>query len=260
MSLPFCPTAEENHTNKTDKEMCYSSTLRKKEKDIERLTRRTFEIPFEYIPYYRANGFVHPNLYIVKMDEPDRIYPAMWGLVPEFGMKDVFGFQKKYNTLNAKSEKVFSSNTFKNSVTDKRCLILADGFHEPHHQNGSVYPFFCHYKDDALFHFAGLYTEIDDELFSCTILTMPANKQFSEIHNNKKRQPLILDSEFEMEWLRPDLNENGIKELIKVGFTTKEIEAFTVSQKLYKKDFDTNTPLAITKVDYPDLHSQGSLF
>lgn len=240
--------------------MCYSSTLRKKEKDIERLTRRAFEIPFEYIPYYRANGFTHPNLYIVKMDEPDRIYPAMWGLVPKFAKKDITGFQKNYNTLNAKSETILSSNTYKHSVKDKRCLILADGFHEPHDKNGVIYPFFCHYKDDSLFHFAGLYSEIDDELFSCTILTMPANEQFSKIHNRKKRQPLILDSEFEMDWLRPDLNINGIKELTKVGFTTKEIEAFPVSQKLYKKDIDTNTLLAVTKVDYPGSDQQASLF
>ena len=240
--------------------MCYSTTLRKKEKEIERMTRKSFQVPFEYKPYYRANGFTYPNLYILKMDEPENIYPAMWGLVPQFGMKDIPEFQKKYNTLNAKSETILTSNTYKHSTADKRCLILADGFHEPHEVNGNSYPYFCHYKDDSLFYFAGLYTEIDNEFLSCTILTMPANEQFEQIHNKKKRQPLILDTEFESDWLRHDLNPNGIKELTKVGFTTKEIEAYPVSRDLYKRDIDTNAPLAITKVDYPDLNEQGSLF
>ncbi|CAZ98733.1 SOS response-associated peptidase [Zobellia galactanivorans] len=236
--------------------MCYSTTLRKQREEIERNTRRQFAIPLEYTPYYRANGFAHPNLYIVKMDEPDMIYPAMWGLIPDFGKKDIQAFQKKYNTLNAKSETVLTSNTYKNSAENYRCLILADGFHEPHRFNNASYPYFCHYDDDSLFCFAGLYTELDDDFFSCSILTMPANEQFSKIHNQKKRQPLILDESFETDWLRPDLTSNGITELMKVGFTTKEIEAYPVTRDIYKRGFDADNLQSITKIDYPELNIQ----
>ena len=240
--------------------MCYSTTLRKEEKEIEKRMERHFEIPLEYEPYYHRNGFTHQNLYIIPMDDPDEIIPAMWGLVPKYGMKDIPAFQKKYNTLNARSESIFKSNTFKDSVYDKRCIILADGFHEPHHKNGTSFPYFCHYKDDGLFYFAGLYSKIDTDFYSCTILTVEANDQFAEIHNKKKRMPLVLDEHWEFDYLDPSLHEKGLKELINVSFTTKEFEAYPVSRNLYKPEIDTNNKTAITKVNFPELNKQETLF
>lgn len=240
--------------------MCYSTTLRKEKTAIEHVTKRQFKVPLEYQPFYHRNGFTHQNLQIIKMDEPDMIVPAMWGLVPPYGMNDIPAFQKKYNTLNAKSETIFTSNTFKHSVHDKRCLILADGFHEPHHHKKVSYPHFCNYFDDSIFCFAGLYTEIDEDFYSCTILTMPANEQFEVIHNNKKRQPIVLNSTFENDWLDEHLHDPVIKEITKVGFTTTPIQAYPVSRDLYKRDIGTNTPVAIAEVNYPELNEQGSLF
>ena len=210
--------------------------------------------------YYHRNGFTHQNLYIIPMEDPEEIIPAMWGLSSKIRHKEYTRFQKKYNTLNASSESIFKSNTFKDSVYDKRCIIIADGFHEPHHHKGTSYPYFCHYTDDSLFAFAGLYYEIDTDFYSCTILTVEANDQFAEIHNKKKRMPLVLDEHWEDDWLDPDLHEKGLKELMKVGFTTKEIEAYPVSRKLYARGIDTNTPMAVTKVDYPELNEQETLF
>lgn len=88
--------------------MCYSTTLRKDEKEIEKLTDRNFEVPLEYKLYYHRNGFTHQNLYIIPMDDPDEIIPAMWGLVPSYGMKDIPAFQSKYNTLKARSKSEFT--------------------------------------------------------------------------------------------------------------------------------------------------------
>lgn len=240
--------------------MCYSITLRKEKTEIERVTQRTFRVPLAFQPYYHLNGFTNGNLFIVKMDQPDTIVPAMWGLVPSFGMKDVPAFQKKYNTLNAKSETIFTSNTFKHSIHDKRCLILADGFHEPHQVKGVSYPYFCHYFDDSLFCFAGLYTELEEDSYSCTILTMQANEQFEKIHNSKKRQPLVLDASLERDWLDTDLPDPALKNLIRTGFTTKPIQAYPVSRDLYKRGVNTNSTIAIKELRYPELDEQGSLF
>lgn len=235
--------------------MCFSTSLRKKPEELEKRFGADVQDHIEYTPYYHLNGFTHGNLYIIPMDNPDVILPAMWGFVPPFGTDDPNGFLKKYNTLNAKSETVFSSNTFRHSIHDKRCLVLADGFHEPHHHNNVSYPYFCHYSDDAPFAFAGLYSELDEDLYSCTIITMPANEQFEFIHNQKKRQPLVLDRHWEDDWLSPDLHELGIKELMKVGFTTKEIEAYPVSRDLYKRGIETNNSLSIDRMDYPELQT-----
>jgi len=243
--------------------MCYSTALRKKREEIEfklnNIRPASFEIDFEYAPYFHLNGFTHDNLQIIKMDEQDKIYPASWGLVPNQLNMDIDAFRKEYNTLNAKSEKVFNSRTYSQSAREGRCLILADGFFEPHHQNGVAIPHFCYqptkeHPEGDLFLFAGLYTELDDQLFSATILTVDANPFFSEVHNKKKRMPLVLNTDFVEDWLDDGTNEQQLNELMAFGFTKEEFKAHPVSRDLYKKGIDTNKPYIVEPVE------KGTLF
>ena len=124
--------------------MCYSTALRKEREKVEQqLLNQTgviIETPNEYNPYFHLNGFTHGNLYIIKMDEHDKIYPASWGLIPDWASHNPAEFRKKSNTLNARSESIFEKASFKNSASETRCLILADGFYEPHHENGIALP------------------------------------------------------------------------------------------------------------------------
>ncbi|MGO4911098.1 SOS response-associated peptidase [Leeuwenhoekiella sp. W20_SRS_FM14] len=236
--------------------MCNASALTKTKKRIEEVLDKTFEIPLEYQPYYHLNGFSHGNLQIIKMDEKEKIYPAMWGLIPAYGLNNIPEFQKKYNTLNARSESIFKSNTFKHSLLEKRCLILADGFFEPHHINGKPTPYFCYQPSDEegddgrkLFLFAGLYAEIDDDSYSCTILTTEANDFFAEVHNKKKRMPLVLDSELYTDWLSDSHNEKTLKDLLNDGFTRTKFDAYPVSNMIYQKNIDANVAKAIQPVE-----------
>lgn len=240
--------------------MCYATSLRKPEKEIEERFYATQRINFLYEPYYHQSGFDHSNLFIIPQEYPEEIYPAMWGLVPDFALKNIPEFYKDYNTLNARSEKIFASRVYGEPIRNKRCLVIADGFFEPHYYNNTSYPHFCHLKDDSLFAFAGICSEIDDAVYSCSILTVEANDFFAEVHNVKKRMPLVLDREFEEEWLRNDLSENNIKELIRVGFTTDEFEAYPVSRDLNKRGKPKDVPWAISKFDYPELGAQNTLF
>lgn len=237
--------------------MCYSTSLRKKREEIEKkifdLIPSELEIPFEYNPYYHLNGFSNGNLYIVKMDEPKSIYPASWGLIPNWAIHNPLEFRKKSNTLNARCESIFEKASFKESANDKRCLILADGFFEPHHENGISTPYFCYqpskkYPEGDLFLFAGLYNELDDNLFTATILTTEANDFFAEIHNKKKRMPLVLDKELFEDWLDDGLNQQSLNELMATGFTRENFSAHRVSRDLYKKGIDTNKPYIIKPV------------
>jgi len=241
--------------------MCYSTTLDKQYDEVEARIRRKFTDPEVYEPYYYQSAFTHDNLHIVPQQEKDKIVPAIWGLVPSWAMGgDIDGFLKKNYTNNARSESIFEKRSFKEFPLTNRCLIAASGFFEPHHHNGVAYPYFCHYKDDGIFFFAGLYSEMDDGLYSTTILTVEANDFFAEVHNKKRRMPLVLDKEFEEEWLQPDLQEPHVKELMKSGFTNKEFEAYSVTRDMYKKGIDHNTPRAIERVNYPELNEQGTLF
>jgi len=237
--------------------MCYSTALRKEREEIERKLRSqipsNFEIPLEYQKYFHLNGFTHGNLYIIKMDEQEAIYPASWGLVPDWASHDPDSFLKSSNTLNARSETLFEKKSFKDSMYNKRCLILADGFYEPHHENGVSIPYFCYqptkeYPEGDLFLFAGLYTELDEAVYSTTIITTEANDFFTEVHNKKKRMPLVLADNLYEDWLDDGLNAQSLNELMAFGFTTNEFKAHPVSRDLYKKGIDTNKPYIIKPV------------
>lgn len=230
--------------------MCYETTSTKWRKEIEDRLNSEFAIDIEYDPYYHRSAFGFPNLYIIKMDEPNLIYPSTWGFVPEWSIKNISGFRQKYNTFNARSESILTSGTYKESARNKRCLIIADGFFEPHHQNKVSIPYFCYqptkkYEDGRdLFVFAGLYSTIDEyaKAYTCTILTKEANPFFAEIHNQKKRMPLVLDEDFTNEWMLSHLNDKNINEIIQFGFTKNEFKAHPVSRDLYKRNLDTNNP------------------
>ena len=204
--------------------MCYETALTKTEKQVHKYLKKDFAYPDKYEPYYHRSGFTHPKLQIVKMDEPNMIYPANWGYIPNWGMKDIPAFQKKYNTLNIRSESLFKGLS-KEGANDKRCLIIADGFFEPHKTAGVPIPYFCYipsktFEDGRhLFAFGGIYSEIekDTKQFTCSILTMEANPFFAEVHNIKKRQPFVLDEGLYDEWFNPNLNEENVLELITNG-------------------------------------------
>ncbi len=144
--------------------MCYSTALRKKKEQIEQ--RLVSQIPAkfpgstDYQPYFHLNGFIYGNLQVITMDNPEIITTAKWGLIPDWATHNPEAFRKKSNTLNTRSESIFEKASYKNSAESKRCLILADGFFEPHHENGVANPYFCYqpskeYPEGDLFLFAG---------------------------------------------------------------------------------------------------------
>ncbi|OAB79758.1 SOS response-associated peptidase [Cochleicola gelatinilyticus] len=239
--------------------MCYETSSTKIKQQMEDYSGANFAVPLEYEPFYHRSAFGYPNLQIIKMEDPSHIFPATWGFIPEWAMKNIDGFRKKYNTFNAKSETILTSGTYKNSARDKRCLILSDGFFEPHKEKGISVPNYCYipsdkYKDGRdIFVFAGLYSEIDEFAYSCTILTKDANDFFAKVHNVKKRMPIVLDEELKKEWLSDALHEKNILEIMENGFTSKEFRAHSVSRDLYKRSIDTNKPYILDPVNNQSL-------
>lgn len=227
--------------------MCYNTVLTKKRQEITSFFKTPFYNPEFYEPYYANNGFDHGYLYIIPQNRSDLIFPARWGLVPEFDLSEPSRFWKKQNTLNARSEDVFEKRTYKKSVQSQRCLIIADGFYEPHHYQGKSQPYFCFIpggtkiEDRQLFCYAGIYTSDGEGSYYASLLTTEANEFFAEIHNKIKRMPLVLDRGLGREWLL-DLSESQVKELMRNGFTKEAFDAYPVSNNLYKKNFDSNIP------------------
>lgn len=228
--------------------MCYETSLNKKLKALEKTFDAKLKEDEEFEPYYHKSGFAHPNLYCIPIDDPGTIFPMEWGLVAPWGANDIPNFRKKYNTLNAKSESVLKSSMYKNAARENRCLIIVDGFFEPHHISKVSYPYYCYLEDHKIFSIAGIYTELNEKR-TVSLLTTEANEFFAEVHNNKKRMPLSLDRDYEGSWLDPNLNEKDLKELMNNCYMNEPFKAHPVSRDLYKRGLDTNNPEILEPVD-----------
>ena len=136
---------------------------------------------------------------------------ANWGLIPFWAKDD--GIKKM--TLNSRIETAASKAAFRNSVKN-RCLIIADAFYEwqwldakgKNKQKYIIQP-----TDQEIFGFAGFYSEwtnpdSGENLTTYTIATTEANELMAEIHNNKKRMPIILKREDRNSWLSGETLES----------------------------------------------------
>lgn len=237
--------------------MCFHTSNTKTAKENEKRFDATFDNPEVYNPYYHLAGYDKRFIYIIKQDEYYDIVPSYWGLMPEY-MNISQRNNWRRSTWNARAETIFESNLYGMPIREQRCLILADGFYEPHKVKDKSIPHYIRYKDKGLFAFAGIYTELDDGLYTCSIVTVEANDYFSKIHNVKKqgtyRMPLVLDEKDEVEWINPDLREGDVRELL-YSFSSKDFEAYPVSIDVNYGNRDKNRPDIIEPVFYEELNT-----
>ncbi len=151
------------------------------------------------------NAFEFPQIPVITNKNPNTIQLFNWGLIPKWANnRDI-----RKNTLNARIETLSEKPSFRSSIT-KRCLIPADGFYEWQWldaQGKQKQKYDITLPNGELFAFAGLWSEWIDTtsgeiVHSCTIITTQANELMSVIHNTKKRMPVILQPNFENDWLQ----------------------------------------------------------
>ena len=210
--------------------------------------------------FFKVSGFSHPEM-ILYRDEGNDPIPATWGLIPESVKdSDPAVFWKRFNTLNARGETIFTSQAYRNSAESKHCLIYVDGFYEHHHYNGKAYPFFIHTPEEQPFPLAGLWSEWVNpvtkiKLVTYTILTTMPNKTMAKIHNNPDRDgprmPIILDDILAEEWLKPGLTQKGMSEFL-VPYPNDKLAVHTV-KPLSGKSAVKNDPTASEEYIYEEL-------
>lgn len=238
--------------------MCYSvsdtATLSQKV-----LKYKPFKGDKEPSLFAYKSGYSHPELCIVKSLEPDYLTNARWGLVP-CTISDA-SYAKKHSdfTLNADSEKFFETKSYKDIVRTQRCLIAATGIIEWRHlDNGkNKIPYLIGTKDEITT-FGGLYDHWTDNktgittcTFSIVTLAAPEGSLMAKIHNNKKREPLILTKDIESEWLNINLNDKQIIELVQ-PISDDLLVAHTI-KKFSPKDVSSEDLNILSSVEYPEL-------
>ncbi|MEX0995823.1 MAG: SOS response-associated peptidase family protein [Flavobacteriaceae bacterium] len=241
--------------------MCFHTSQTKKVTTLENRFKVTLHKvslrPVFDNPAYHLNGFAHPEMLIILQEEPSVLVPGKWGIVPQNKKRDQLESYYKEAVkfgggLNAQSEKLFNHFLYKQLAITRRCIIPVTGFYEPHDHKGKKYPFYISRKDEDSIGLAGIYTLIEG-LSTFSILTQKATPLFEKIHNQKKRQPILLQQSYEQQWLSDNLNEQDITSIINNTYPEQELNPYTVSKDLFSPKINSNTPEIINRVTYQDV-------
>ncbi len=178
-----------------------------------------------------------------------------WGLVPFWADSPKVG----YKMINARSETLSERPAFRDAFTQRRCLIIADGFYEwQPRTHGPKLPWWITRPDHAPFAFAGLWStwrpEPDVEpLRTCTIITTKASPSLREVHD---RMPVILPADAEGAWLSHESTPEVLQELLAPFPETTRIPVSTAVN-----DAGHDQPDCIARVEpEPDEPASPTLF
>ncbi len=184
-----------------------------------------------------------------------------WGFIPHYvrtredvfkmrnGYKDATGnFKPPIITLNAVCEQLLlPGKIFRDAALHRRCLVLSSGFFEWRHifplnkrtgqplKTAIKYPYHISLKNKSYFYMAGIWQPWTDKstgeyIESFAIVTTKANKLMEQVHNTKKRMPVILNDDLAFEWMFGDLDEDRILEIAATQYPAEEMQACTISK------------------------------
>ncbi len=184
--------------------MCNNTKLTKKASEIEKRFEAEMALKGQLQLSEQLNGFTFPKTPIITNSQPNSIQFYNWGLIPSFADSD----EIRTYTLNARIETILEKPSYVESAK-KRCLIIANGFYEWHWHDTkgrNKEKYLITIPDEELFAFAGIYSSwtnpvTSEVIDSYSIVTTEANELMAEVHNIKKRMPVILSPNNEQDWL-----------------------------------------------------------
>jgi len=208
--------------------------------------------------YYSVSGFAHPYLCVINNQLPNSISFMRWGLIP-FWVKSIKqAIEISSQTLNAKAETLFEKPAFR-CAPYRRCLIPVNGFFEWYTKGKNKYPFFIYPVKEEYFMLGGIFdewtnTETGEFLQTFSIVTTAANNILSKIHNSKKRMPLILDEEAQINWLNSNVTKHDLKNLMK-PYPDEFIGFYSISKRITSRVDNPNVAAVTEKFIYKEIAS-----
>ncbi len=123
---------------------------------------------------------------------------VLWGLVPHW-MRE---WPKGRRMINARAETLLDKPMFRGAVRHRRCLVVADGFHEWTGPRGAKRAVLFTLPDERVFAMAGLWERWQgadgSEMDTMAIITVDANVDVAPVH---ERMPALLRREHWSAWL-----------------------------------------------------------
>lgn len=236
---------------------------------------------YDFLKTPVQSGFEYGNSAVLKKLEGKEDFDIVemeWGFIPSYlktredvvkmrrGYKDQNGkFHPPITTLNAIGEEMLLPNKiYRDAAIKRRCLVLSSGFYEWRHvfpknkrtgeplKTAIKYPYHIGLRDKEYFYMAGIWQPWTDKstgehVDSFAIVTTKANKLMEQVHNSKKRMPVILNDNLAFEWMFENLDEKRITEIAASQTPWEEMEAYSIA-----KDFTTALEPA-TPFTYEDL-------
>jgi putative SOS response-associated peptidase YedK len=187
-----------------------------------------------------ANYNVTPRADVAVVAERDgrRVLDLVrWGLVPYWAKDPSVGDRM----INARAEKLATSNAYKRPFERRRCIVAADGFYEWQAVAGKKQkqPWFIRRRDGEPLAFAGLWEiwhdrELGDDaprLRTCTIITTEPNDVMRPIHD---RMPVILPESAWDTWLDADNRDVRTLGKLLVPAPPEELEVWPITTLVNK--------------------------
>jgi len=148
-----------------------------------------------------------------------------WGLIPSWANDPAIGNR----IINARSDSLAEKPAFRDSVRERRCLVIADGYYEWTGTGKSRVPVFFHLRGDAAFVMAGLWDRWgkgDSAVETCTVITTDAGPSAARYHH---RMPALLDLDDAARWLDASTPLRDALALLE-PFESAELESHEVSK------------------------------
>jgi len=214
----------------------------------------------KYRPSYYYHAYSLPLMPVVCSEDPALLRLFRWGLIPSWVEDENEANDIMVKTFNARSETIDTKPAFRESFTSRRCLVPVKGFFEWQHIGGRKIPWYISLRDEDIFSLAGIWDSWKMKggisLHTFSVVTTRANALMAEIHNTKKRMPVILPSSLEKLWLKGELEKNQAAELME-PVSSEMLEAHTISPLITNTRADRNRQELIMPYNYP---VQGLLF
>ncbi len=165
-------------------------------------------------------AYDHPGILVRTQEQPNLLQRMSWGLRPYFCESVERADKIALGTLNAKCETIFKLASFRMPILKQRCLIYFSAFYETQHRSKKEkIKYKISLRGKRYMILAGVYDywtnpDTGKTVKSCSIVTCEANPLMAEIHNMKKRMPVILEEDVAMKWLNPALTRPEIESLM----------------------------------------------
>ncbi len=237
--------------------MCYFTSITADGRTIETRFGIVFPQSELYRPVFSSSSFTCPLMPVITDEEPARVSLLQWGLIPFWVKSEEEAARIKLRALNARSETIFEKPMFRHSIVSKRCLVLVNGFFEWRHIGKKRYPYYIRLKDTEPFALAGIWDRwrdraSDTEVKTFSIVTTEANDLMAQIHNTKRRMPVISPRSSETTWTDGLADRATIESLLK-PYDAGDMEAYPVGKDIVKLGFNTTVESILNRVEYADL-------